>query len=201
MRLTLFLANKETNQPFSGLNPVIEQNEKVIEFKEAKPGIYEAEKLFDLVASQLTLYIGDEADLVDIVVKPVESHSHDHSGEAIVSYATGSALVVVTLLLGLLGGFFIGRRRRVAAEISLKNLSSEQSGSSSVASLILLCLITTGLTERALAHAGHSHGELPEKSAGENGEIVMTKRSQFLIGVTTQKIEKTMDPRFFRTSG
>lgn len=183
----LYLADKNTNAPLSvekvAIAPDDEGVAELVFNATERPGVYEIEAEGKLPEGNLVVSgaVSDDIELYEEEFHPTgDSHAgHDHmSGAKGPSF--GSFPVVFVLLaagcfvLGVVVGRMLGRVR--AAQMS--------------ALLLVGVLISFAESSRVLASEGHSHAELSISTRGGDQGIYVSKKSQFLMNIRTQRAKQ-----------
>lgn len=174
LHMMIYLSDFNTNAPLDSALLQLKNEgfaEQPFEVKQIKPGIYEvttimpAEKMYDFHIDIQWNGIAEQVELHDVDfqhhhVSVEEEHTHSHTS----MYFIGIGL----LIAGIVGGFYIGRRR----------------GGKALSILFLLAMIPTVEFNTSLAHEGHNHG--PEKKSGELSKgFLVEKETQFLLDIRT----------------
>jgi biotin carboxyl carrier protein len=188
----LYLAHKPSNEPFVQAKVIIQNPEgrMLATFTAlSAPGVYETDIAVDsIIGNELILESVDETDSITIVesrksagASQPSALSHKVGADSnLISMAIG-ALLGALITCGIFGGIFFFRSRKKAVALTF-------------------LLASTGFAlinpTEVLAHGGHDHsdGGPSTEPADSGGDVVISKKSQFLIGVTSVVATKELVP-------
>lgn len=218
---TLFIADKETNEPLLSaeitLAPDDEGAESISFAATGAPGIYTAFWENSLPEGNLVV-TGAVEDEVEVYKDEHSSgNSHNHEGHDHSHGGAKSSLPKVSggLVLGFAGVFFIGlvfgrilgRSRSVDSagivEVHLADAPNKSVDPKVIASGIAVFLLIGSSLAPNIARAGegHSHGEMSVETRGGDRETFVSKKSQFLLGLRTQKAALSVPEQSIQTIG
>ncbi len=173
---SLYLSDKLTNQPLLKAKVFLQAEKNQIEFTESsEPGIYSAKLTTSEIYNQVIVQSGDDVDTIDISVPEYKKQVISIPPSASISLRSGIIIVLITSLFWLLLGcliFYFRKRRSISASLGI----------------LILVSFPTHCVQNVYAHGGHEHPGDAKQSAEETStgsDIIMSKKSQFLIGLKT----------------
>lgn len=190
LRMTIYLSDFHTNVPIDSAHIKLRNMafpEQPFEIKQVKSGIYEvntimpAEKTYDFhieIQSKDSVELAElhDVDFTHHHMESADDHEHTHTN----MYLLGIGL----LIAGVMGGFFIGRRR-----------------SRKVLSLLFLGALTPTVNyNRSHAHEGHDHGA-EKKKTDLSKNFLVEKETQFLLNIRTVVVGETLFSKGSRLYG
>ena len=205
--LKAYIADLKSNRPLTVTSAELQLGDESAVLKETSSGIYHGSANFDIHDAQLVVYVGEEADVIDLETTNAHQHENGHDHSHADMWWIMAGISALLFILGFLGGKYITKKPPSAErEVSpypteAVEEKSKATGTGTLITLVVAFLAAATSPQQMIAHEGHSHAEMPDKVGDGGGTVEISKKSQFLIGVETQEAVKSTDPTLVKTMG
>lgn len=192
---SIYLFNRVTSEPLAGAQVILQQGGGEVSFSPAStPGIYQAKVDGKIDGASVVVQTEGDADAIELSTPPYRSappaaapSAKAHSLTSRRDYGMG------------VGGFLLGLFLGIAATMLVRR---SQNGASIV--LLVTTLVTTQTSDSAFAHGGHDHEDSGNETSGEQaagGAVVLSKKSQLILGLRSMEVKKAPAPSLLQTFG